>query len=271
MIAFLIIALLFMTLMPCALFFPSIDDFFEKAKIHIQNQKIKREEIKIKRSEAEVNTLKKEKESLYFELNELKLKKEKEFKQVLDSKNRIIENIKEESINELNKKDEHIKELEAKIQLLELPVEKTKEKEQRETNTDNTRNTEYKKKSKEKDFRKKYPADIRCQDGDYVRSKSERNIDDFFYQNKIWHIYEPTYINPQTKQKYYPDFFLPDYNLYLEYYGRTNTEYIEKKGKKIKMYQSDPTIHFEYLTQDDDNDIYEKLKELCIKYSIPTK
>ena len=35
------------------------------------------------------------------------------------------------------------------------------------------------------------------------------------------------------------------------------------------MYSSDPTIRFAYLTYDDDNDIYEKLKQIFADYDIP--
>lgn len=120
------------------------------------------------------------------------------------------------------------------------------------------------------DFRQKNKKPYRCNDGDYVRSKSEREIDDFLYANRIWHVYEPEYVC-HNKKKYYPDFYLPDYNLYIEYFGRTDEEYIEKKKEKIAAFQTEPNINFEYLEHTDDVNITEKLTELCRKHDIPIK
>ncbi len=117
------------------------------------------------------------------------------------------------------------------------------------------------------DFRQKYEKPYRCNDGDYVRSKSEREIDDFLFAHKIWHIYEPEYICHNGK-KYYPDFLLSDYNLYIEYFGKTEEEYIAKKEQKIADLSAEPNIFFEYLEHTDDANITEKLTEICKKYNI---
>ena len=117
------------------------------------------------------------------------------------------------------------------------------------------------------DFRQKYEKPYRCNDGDYVRSKSEREIDDFLFAHKIWHIYEPEYICHNGK-KYYPDFLLSDYNLYIEYFGKTDEEYIAKKEQKIADLSAEPNIFFEYLEHTDDVNITEKLTEICKKYNI---
>ncbi len=121
------------------------------------------------------------------------------------------------------------------------------------------------------DYRTKHKKPFRCKDGDYVRSKSEREIDDFLFDNKIWHIYEKEYTHPQTGKKAEPDFYLSDYNLYIEYFGMSDPDYIKRRDEKIKMYQSDKSINFEYLTYKDDYCIYEKLINICQKYSIPAK
>ena len=112
---------------------------------------------------------------------------------------------------------------------------------------------------------------FKCNDGDYVRSKAEREIDNFFFSNRIWHIYEYRYEHPTTKEWAAPDFYLPDYNLFIEYFGLDTPEYIEKREHKIKMYRSDKTIRFEYLTFEDDADLNAKLLEICKKYNIPIK
>lgn len=107
-----------------------------------------------------------------------------------------------------------------------------------------------------------------CNDGDKVRSKSERDIDNFFFENRIWHIYEYSYEHPFTKELAKPDFYLPDYNLYIEYFGLNTKEYLEKREHKIKMYNSDTSIKFEYLTYEDDVDITKKLLQICKKHNI---
>lgn len=118
------------------------------------------------------------------------------------------------------------------------------------------------------DYRKRFPSPYRCEDGDWVRSKAEREIDNFFYKHRIWHIIEEVYYKKNSDIKYYPDFYLPDYNLYLEYFGGTDSEYLFKREAKIATYRSDYSIRFEYLTFQDDTRIEERLKEICRKYSI---
>ena len=113
--------------------------------------------------------------------------------------------------------------------------------------------------------------EFKCLDGHIVKSKAEREIDNFFYNNDINHVYEAKYIHPVTKKMAAPDFFIPEKNLYIEYFGLEDPDYLRNKEEKIEMYSSDNSINFEYFTGDDDNDIYEKLLRLCAKYSITTK
>lgn len=143
-----------------------------------------------------------------------------------------------------------------------------KETENKEQETNNK--TKYKYKASNTDFRQRYPKPFRCDDGDYVRSKAEREIDNFFFENRIWHIYEPEYIC-KDKKKYYPDFFLPDYNLYIEYFGGSEEKYLKKKKEKIKKFSEEQNINFEYLEYSDDSNLSEKLTQLCKKYNIPSK
>ncbi len=121
------------------------------------------------------------------------------------------------------------------------------------------------------DHRNQNPKPYRCKDGDYVRSKAEREIDNFWFDNRIWHIYENQYKHPVTGKTAEPDFFLPDYNLYIEYFGMTDANYIRQREEKIDMYRSDKSINFEYLTYKDDANIYERLEAICRKYSVPLK
>ena len=122
-----------------------------------------------------------------------------------------------------------------------------------------------------KDYRKRYPAELRCKSGIYVRSKSERDIIDFFFDNRIKCEYERNYTSPINKQTFSADFYLPDYNLYIEYFGMDDEKYNEKKDLKIRTYKLDKNINFEYLTYEDDNLIYDKLREICGKNKIRVK
>lgn len=76
-----------------------------------------------------------------------------------------------------------------------------------------------------------------CQDGHQVRSKSEMLIDDFLYNHKIMHCYE--YAFPVDMEKtIYPDFYLPDLDVYIEHFGINNSEkYAKEKKYKLDIYR----------------------------------
>lgn len=132
-----------------------------------------------------------------------------------------------------------------------------------------------KKRGKSKEKEDKYDPNhkrYKSEDGHIVRSKGEREIDNFFYKNNIDHVYEKFYKHPKSGETFLPDFYLPEYNLYIEYFGKYGDENYDKdRDKKIPMYQSDYSINFEYLTYEDDYNVTEKLKSICKKYSIPFK
>lgn len=117
------------------------------------------------------------------------------------------------------------------------------------------------------DFRRKYPTPYLCDDGHWVRSKIEREIDNFFFEHNIRHVFEKEYRS--NRKKYYPDFFLPDYKLIIEYFGKDDEEYTAKKEEKIRMYSADHSIKFEQITYQDDNRMREKLTDICLKHHIP--
>ena len=60
---------------------------------------------------------------------------------------------------------------------------------------------------------------IECDDGRRVRSRAEALISNFFYNNKIRSVYEKTiYYKEEGEDKtLHPDFYLPDYDIYIEY------------------------------------------------------
>lgn len=76
-----------------------------------------------------------------------------------------------------------------------------------------------------------------CRDGHVVKSKSEREIDNYLFSNKIAHAYEKALtIDGET---FHPDFFLPELKVYIEHWGydESNYEYTRQKKYKIEKYR----------------------------------
>lgn len=75
-----------------------------------------------------------------------------------------------------------------------------------------------------------------------VKSYGEKDIANFLFQNGIQYIYEYSYpvdTNTSDYGQYHPDFYLPEYDIYIEYYGINRSgdvpEYFESKdGKSAK-------------------------------------
>ncbi|MBR2388089.1 MAG: hypothetical protein IKB02_04905 [Clostridia bacterium] len=263
MIIIYIISLLILIAIPCSLYFEKLGDFFSKIKkLFIKlTDKIKQKQEKEKQYrkrlyEDEINNLKNqicelEKEHKK-EIEELLLKTNVEKQhliKLLEKNDKYCQEIIKNKKSNESEKDIEINDLKQEIEIL------------KKVKNDSNQEKNYWEKGKR----------FKCRDGEKVRSKSERDIDDFLYLNRIWHIYESEYQHPLSKQLSRPDFYLPDYNLYIEYFGMKTPEYLKKREEKIKMYNSDDSINFEYLTYEDDKVIYEKLKKICIKYSIPMK
>lgn len=69
-----------------------------------------------------------------------------------------------------------------------------------------------------------------------VKSYGEMDIANFLTQNGIKYIYEPPYeIDTRTTEyeQYHPDFYLPDYHIYIEYFG------INRNGEVPAHFQSE--------------------------------
>ena len=81
---------------------------------------------------------------------------------------------------------------------------------------------------------------IECDDGRKVRSRAEALISNFFYNNKIRSVYEKTvyYTDPETKEDktLHPDFYLPDYDIYIEYNEIKKKSYLKSKEYTQKIY-----------------------------------
>ena len=83
------------------------------------------------------------------------------------------------------------------------------------------------------DFRLRYPATFRADDGHFVRSKAELIIDNWLHRHRIVHEYE----RKIPGQYMICDFYLPDHDVYLEFWGGGMPGYDERKSEKAKLYQ----------------------------------
>jgi len=84
-------------------------------------------------------------------------------------------------------------------------------------------------------FREKFPAPHRTSDGHFVRSMPEIQIDNWLYENRIAHAYERLV---PVEQKMYCDFYLPEYRVFIEYWGMEgNSRYEARKKKKLEIYR----------------------------------
>lgn len=82
-----------------------------------------------------------------------------------------------------------------------------------------------------------YEGIYTCKDGHIVKSKSERDIDNYLFEHKITHAYEKTLTIGEEQFK--PDFYLPELDIYIEHwgYGEENLEYTKRKEYKIPKYK----------------------------------
>ena len=105
---------------------------------------------------------------------------------------------------------------------------------------------------------------IKCEDGRFVRSKSEKIISDFLFNNKIRTIYEKeVYYYPKDGDPIIlkPDFYLPDYDIYIEHNGLTYKSYLSTKEKTEAMYK-EIGLKVIVTTEKDVDDISGKLKPI---------
>ena len=104
----------------------------------------------------------------------------------------------------------------------------------------------------------------KCDDGRKVRSKSEKIISDFLFKYGIRTIYEKTvyyYPNESETIALHPDFYLPDFDCYIEHNGVDTKTYKANKAKTEEMYKS---LGYKVIvtTEADLSDIEAKLKPI---------
>ncbi len=93
-----------------------------------------------------------------------------------------------------------------------------------------------------------YESIYRCKDGHMVKSKSERDIDNYLYENKIQHVYEPELPYGKEGKVIHPDFKLPNYlgegkDVYLEHWGFSEKKLSVHANKKIQDADLRRTTH----------------------------
>jgi len=115
------------------------------------------------------------------------------------------------------------------------------------------------------DSRKKYPANIRCNDGHYVRSRGEKIIDDWLFDNKFFHIYEKLIYDADNDQEIKPDFYLSDHCIYIEFWGKNESWYAEIRELKEKYYNANNITYISIEINEIDN-IGDILQKRLAKY-----
>ena len=88
--------------------------------------------------------------------------------------------------------------------------------------------------------------------GEVVRSNSEKVIADWLFRRGIRYAYEQPIFDPRGRRVGVPDFYLPDYGLYVEYWGLVGTDrgyerrmerkkerYLRNGVRVVSLYQGD--------------------------------
>lgn len=83
--------------------------------------------------------------------------------------------------------------------------------------------------------------DYDCEDGHKVRSRAEALISNFLFSNKIRYVYEkPVFYEDENGEHktLHPDFYLPDFDTYIEYNELKRIDYLKTKFFTHKQYKS---------------------------------
>lgn len=85
--------------------------------------------------------------------------------------------------------------------------------------------------------------------GEKVRSKIECRMANWFYANGIDYVYEkPAKVWFFTTVR--PDFYLPAFNLYIEYFGLTTQKYKRQKEWKLRRLANRGIVPMQFNTSD---------------------
>jgi hypothetical protein len=117
------------------------------------------------------------------------------------------------------------------------------------------------------EFRDKFKAEHRAQDGHYVRSKSELIIDNWLYVSKVVHAYERKL---PIEEDLYCDFYIPTGKVYIEYWGLEEDKYIARKEKKLEIYKK-YSLNLIQLTDKDVLNLEDTLPAKLLEFGIPVE
>ena len=110
----------------------------------------------------------------------------------------------------------------------------------------------------------------------YVRSQQEKIIYDELYYRNIKCEYEKSFFYKDEKgetRELHPDFYLPDYDLYIEHWGYENTKdprYTEKKQYTQNIYK-EHGIKLAGTTAEDIKDIKRAIDKIFFECNINLK
>ncbi len=105
--------------------------------------------------------------------------------------------------------------------------------------------------TEETNFRSKFPATFRTEDGHLVRSKAEQIVDNWLYHKEIVHAYER---RVPIEEEVYCDFFIPiGQKVWIEYWGLEEKKYLKRKELKKKFYQMHKKNLIELIDKDIEN------------------
>jgi len=103
----------------------------------------------------------------------------------------------------------------------------------------------------------------KCDDGHRVLSIAEMTIDNWLTSKKLYHYYDKE-IDDNTFWRY--DFYLPEHDIYIEYWGLNDDEYLIRRKEKesyYKLHKNNRLIGIEYNNLNDlNNYLIRKLTEL---------
>ncbi len=117
-------------------------------------------------------------------------------------------------------------------------------------------------------FREKFPPTIRTSDGHMVRSRGEAIIDGMLYERRIVHAYERLV---PVEQTLYCDFYLPEFDLYIEFWGmESNLKYKARKEKKLEIYRQNELRLIE-IKDEHINNLEDYLMAQLVKYGYKAK
>ena len=102
---------------------------------------------------------------------------------------------------------------------------------------------------------------VKCKNGIFVSSSSEKIIADWLTDQQIEFEYDEVIPFDEADKDYRYDFYLPQYDIYIEFWGLRNQSYRKNRTKKINLY-AENNLKLISLEQKDTDNID------CLSYKI---